>query len=93
MSQTAHDSLTEAYAPDHWRTAWALCTQGASLTLLSRYAEAEPLLLESYEELRGNTGARPVHVATARQYLVDLYTTWDRPQDAARYAADGDSSP
>ena len=92
IAQTAHESLAEAYAPDHWRTAWALSTQGASLTQLSRYAEAEPLLLESYEQLRGNTGARAVHIDTARQYLMELYTAWDRPQDATRYSADAESS-
>jgi hypothetical protein len=55
------------------------------LAELLRLDEAEPLLLKSYEALRDNTGARPVHVETVRQYIVDLYTAWDRPQDAARY--------
>ena len=88
MAQAAHESLAEAYAPDHWRTVWALSTQGASLTKLTRYEEAEPLLKESYEELRGNIGARAVHVETTRQYLMDLYTAWGRPEDAARYSTD-----
>ena len=92
MAQAAHESLAESYGTDHWRTAWALSTQGASLTKLSRYDEAEPLLLGSYQQLQGNTGARPVHTDTARQYLIDLYTAWDRPQDAARYSADAESS-
>ena len=86
-------SLAESYGSDHWRTAWALCTQGASLTKLGRYAEAEPLLLESYKQLSDNTGARVVHIDTARRNLMDLYTAWDRPLDAARYSADAGSSP
>jgi hypothetical protein len=53
---------------------------------LARYAEAEPLLLQSYEELRGSTGARVVHVETARIYLQELYTAWGRPEDVARYS-------
>ena len=88
MAQAAHKSLAESYAPDHWRTAWALSTQGASLIQMSRYAEAEPLLLESYEGLRNNVGARPVHVEAARRYLVELYSAWDRPEDAARFSAE-----
>ena len=88
MAQAAHESLAESYAPDHWRTVWALTTQGASLTQLSRYAEAEPLLLESYEGLRSNTGARPAHIETARRYIAELYEAWGRPEDATRYSAD-----
>jgi len=91
MARAAQESLVKTYGPDHWRTAWALSTQGASLTQLSRYAEAEPLLLESYEELDGNTGARPVHVETARRYLAELYTAWGRPGQAARYLEPTDS--
>ena len=44
------------------------------------------MLLESYEGLRGNTGATSVHIETARMYLEELYTAWDRPEEASRYA-------
>ena len=44
------------------------------------------LLLESYEGLSSNPGARPIHIETARRYLVDLYTAWDRPKEVARYS-------
>ena len=92
MAQAAHESLAESYAPNHWRTAWALSTQGASLSQLSRFSEAEPLLLESYEGLRSNTGARPVHIETTRRYIAELYTSWGRPEDAAHYSAATESS-
>jgi len=86
LAQAAYESLAESYGPDHWRTAWALATLGASLMELSRYDESEPLLLESYNNLRSNAGARPANVAIARQYLVDLYSALDRPEEAARYS-------
>jgi tetratricopeptide (TPR) repeat protein len=86
LAQAAHASLTESYGSDHWRTDWALATHGAALIQLSRYTEAEPLLLESYEGLSSNPGARPIHIETARGYLVDLYTAWDRPKEVARYS-------
>jgi tetratricopeptide (TPR) repeat protein len=92
MAQAAFESLAESYGPEHWRTAWALATQGASMAQLSRYREAEPLLLEAYETLRGSTGARPIHLGSARQYLADLYAAWGRPDDAARYLADAQSA-
>ena len=85
IAQEAQESLAESFGADHWRTVWALATHGASLAELLRLDEAEPLLLKSYEALRNNAGARPVHVETVRQYIVDLYTAWGRPQDAARY--------
>jgi len=91
MARAAQESLAKTYGPDHWRTAWALSTQGASLMQLSHYAEAEPLLLESYDVLSRNTGARPVHVETARRYLAELYTAWGRPGAAARYSVDMES--
>ena len=59
----------------------------AALVELSNYDESESLLLESYELLRNNAGARPSLVATSRQYLVNLYSAWNRPEEAARYSA------
>jgi hypothetical protein len=58
---------------------------------LNRYIEAEPLLLESYEGLRGDSGASSSHIETARQYLVDLYTAWERPNEVARYSSEAGS--
>ncbi len=92
MARAAYDSLAASLGQKHWRTAWALSIQGASLTQLARYAEAEPKLLESYQVLRGNTGARTVHIETARRYLAELYVAWDRPREAARYFADPEST-
>ena len=91
LAQEAHASLAEAYGEDHWRTAWAASAQGASLTKLSRYEDAETVLLNGYKDLRENSGARAMHVDTTRKYLVDLYTSWGRPEDAARYTVDSEA--
>ena len=90
LAQAAHTSLAEAYGDDHWRTAWAASTMGASLTELSRYKDAETVLLKSYMDLQDNSGARAIHVDTTRQYLADLYADWSRPEEAARYAVDSE---
>jgi tetratricopeptide (TPR) repeat protein len=70
--------------PDnHWRVAMAKNTQGAALTGLGRYKEAEPLLVGSLEKLYGSPV--PDLPARGRQRLVELYTAWGRPQDAIKY--------
>ena len=53
---------------------------------LYRFADAEPLLLPAYKILSTSAGARVSQVDSALQYLVDLYTAWGRPEDAARYS-------
>ena len=78
--------MATSYGADHWRTAWALSLEGASLSALDRFADAEPLLLQAYEILSSNAGARVSQVESALQYLADLYTAWGRPEDAARYS-------
>jgi tetratricopeptide (TPR) repeat protein len=79
----ARASLAAAFGSEHWRTAWAEALEGASLTDLGRFAEAEPLLLHAYDVLNTTTGARASQVESASQYLADLYTAWGRPADAA----------
>ncbi len=86
MSDSAHKVLVESYSEDHWRTAWALSNKGASLMKLKRHEEAEPLLLRSYEILKSDTGARQAYVAAAKDYLLDLYQSWGRPEQAAVYS-------
>lgn len=63
---------------------------GETLMLLQRYAEAEPLLVDSYETLR--TARGPAHPATRRAAarLVRLYETSGQPERAAKYAAPAD---
>jgi hypothetical protein len=86
MAQGANEILSQAYGDDHWRTAWAKSLQGAALAKLERFEEAEPIAVAAYEALRINDGARPVHIDTARQRVVDLYLAWDRPERAGSFA-------
>ncbi len=62
---------------------------GECLLAQQRYAEAEPLLLGGYAELKTRLGeSQPMAVAAARR-LGALYTAWNRPEDARRFAAAG----
>jgi tetratricopeptide (TPR) repeat protein len=85
IAASAKDILVASYGEDHWRTAWAQSLEGAALAALERFDEAEPLLLRGYEVLSTNAGARKSQVSAALKYIVDLYTSWNRPSDAARF--------
>lgn len=85
LALAANEYLTTAYGDDHWRTAWARSMQGAALTALQRFDEAEILTVPAYESLKNNSAARPAQVRDALQRVVELYEAWDRPNEAQRY--------
>ena len=85
QATSAEESLTKTLGAGHWRTAWARSLRGAALTALSRYAEAEPLVLQAYDRLRKNTGASRTQIDLARNHVEHLYTAWGRASDASRY--------
>ncbi len=58
--------------------------QGAALTGLGRYAEAEKLLLASLPALAGSPIADLPE--RGRERLAELYTAWGKPEEAAKYA-------
>jgi tetratricopeptide (TPR) repeat protein len=61
---------TAALSNTHWRTAVAESAEGAALTGLGRYAEADPLLKQSYDILSKN-GAAPRTFLTLTQSYID----------------------
>jgi tetratricopeptide (TPR) repeat protein len=59
---------------------------GECLLDQKRYAEAEPLLLSGYAALKMRLGEHnSVYVPVARR-LYELYTAWNKPAEAARFA-------
>jgi serine/threonine protein kinase len=80
----------------HWRIAEARSRVGYALLRQQRYEEAETLLTESYARLSTDTGAIPESADRARGWIIELYDTWNRPREAARYRAQqpaADASP
>jgi len=69
----ARDIYTAALSATHWRTAVAMSAQGAALTGLGRYAEAEPLLTQSAAILGKDGGAPPVFRTLNERYLGTLH--------------------
>jgi tetratricopeptide (TPR) repeat protein len=58
---------------------------GECLTLQKRYAEAEPLLLDSYKIYESTTDANDTRRSDAGQRLAALYRSWGRPREAEKY--------
>ncbi len=71
----------------HWRIAEARSRVGYALFRQQRYQEAEALLTDSYTRLSTDKGAIPESADRARDWLIELYDAWNRPDDAARYRA------
>jgi hypothetical protein len=55
---------------------------GECLTAQKRYAEAEPLLIDGYNELKAKLGDQHKRTIEARQRLAKLYDDWDKPDRA-----------
>jgi eukaryotic-like serine/threonine-protein kinase len=58
---------------------------GECLTTQKRYAEAEPLLQQSYATIKGVQGERGPLTLEAVQRLATLYQAWGKREEAARY--------
>jgi eukaryotic-like serine/threonine-protein kinase len=76
--------------PDDWQRFRAESLLGASLTGQKKYTEAEPLLLEGYRGMSARSkrmGATDLyHLDCAREWIVQLYKAWGKPQKAAQMA-------
>jgi tetratricopeptide (TPR) repeat protein len=78
-AQRAVDSYTRAMSPNHWRTAAAVSVEGAALTGLGRYREAEPLLAHANEVLSQDHGA-PLEFLTMNQRYLEALHRRERAQ-------------
>jgi hypothetical protein len=68
-----------------WRVARAQSAWGECLTALGRFAEAEPLLVESYETMLTEMGTAFCETPPALKRIVALYDAWGDPQKAAAW--------
>jgi hypothetical protein len=56
--------------------------EGAALMRLGRYAEAEPLLVDSQEGLK--TSSLPYLADKGRLRLIELYQRWGKPEQVQK---------
>jgi hypothetical protein len=67
------DIYTSAQSATHWLTAAARSAEGAALTGLGRYAEAEKVLTASHETLSNDEGALPLYRILNQRHLNRLH--------------------
>jgi non-specific serine/threonine protein kinase/serine/threonine-protein kinase len=84
-------ALREKGSRDDWGYFRAQAVLGAALAGLRRYAEAEPLLLSGYDGMRQRLSRMPAKerkwVRSSGEQIVDLYSRWPKPEQAARWRA------
>jgi tetratricopeptide (TPR) repeat protein len=73
MAQRAKGIYTRALSADHWRTAIAQSAEGAALTGLGRYQEADRDLSHSLGILSKNSGAPTIFRGITQRSLDDLH--------------------
>ena len=73
LAREAREAAEKTVGVDHWRWAAVSRTLGHTLTGLGRYAEAEPILINSYEMLRLKRGEHHRATLLSAQRVVDLY--------------------
>lgn len=72
-ARSAVEILAAGLSPNHWKTAVGECAEGAALTGLGRYAEAEPLLQHGAAVLGKDAEAPPAYRDLAQRYLAQLH--------------------
>ena len=69
---------------------------GGALAGQKKFQEAEPLLVEGYSGMKDREANIPPAVKTrlpeAIRRLVDLYTAWEKPDDAAKWRKELEAS-
>jgi eukaryotic-like serine/threonine-protein kinase len=75
--------------PNDWKGFRAESLLGASLAGQKKYAVAEPLLLSGYQGMTARKDRIDVpdwyHLDRAREWLVQLYQAWGKPDKAAKW--------
>jgi tetratricopeptide (TPR) repeat protein/predicted Ser/Thr protein kinase len=79
----------EKNQPQDWQRFRAESLLGASLAGQRKFAEAEPLLLEGYQGMAARKEqiqiADRYHLDRAHEWLVQLYSAWGKPDQAAEW--------
>src|SRR4029079_8677946 len=78
---------TENVPETHFLRAAANGALGEFLTRQKRFAEAEVLLLASYDSLKKSQAPGSPRIKIALQRLASLYDGWEKPEQAAPYRA------
>ncbi len=81
-----HKRAEQVFPPEHWFLAVIRGHLGLSYMEAARYADAEPMLKQSYQVVQAQFGDEDVRSRTFRGRLAELYRRWGKPAEAAVYA-------
>ena len=86
LAAQARDIFAVTLPENHWRTSIADAAEGAALSGLERFEDAEILLLNSYEVFSSRESALPIFATQSAKYLMLLYQRWGRLDEADRFS-------
>ncbi len=76
---------------DNWRRHHTMSLLGRALLGQGRYAEAEPLIVAGYQQMKAREASIPVperpRLREAAERIIQLYEAWDKPDEAATWKA------
>ena len=82
-------AIREAKEPNAWSAANTRSMLGRALLGQSNFSGAEPLLVAGYQGMKEREEKIPapgkVRLTEALAALVELYTAWEKPEEAARW--------
>jgi tetratricopeptide (TPR) repeat protein len=83
------NTFEQSTTPDTWRRYNSQIMLGASLSGQKMYSEAEPMLVSGYEGMVRQEASIPAasrsKLQKARNWIVELYQDWGRPNKAAEW--------
>ena len=85
LLRNAVDCFRRHFSEGNWRIADVENVLGSCLIEFGLFAEAEPLLLESYPILKAKYGEQHTRTAEALDRIIDLYEAWRKPDKAAEW--------
>jgi serine/threonine-protein kinase len=80
-------SRAETYGEHYYYTALTRAALGECLTTQTRFEEAAPLMIESYNDLKASQGEQNPRTVEGLHRLADFYDAWKKPDRSAQYRA------
>lgn len=93
QAQKSYEAQLKHYGPDHrsWARGRARLFIGQALARLNSHAEAEPWLVEGYDEMLQHKAQMPAYdqslIAGGKSDILDLYQAMNKPDEAKKWEA------
>lgn len=87
LLEEALATIRQGLGPRHGYTAYVAGLLGTCRAKQGRYPDAEPLLIEAVNGVRHAFGPKHPRTSELQGTLIDMYKTWGKPEEAARWAS------